>query len=316
MSYSISDRAQHLLKILIEQYIRQGQPIASKALASASSLSLSPATVRNIMSELEANGFLASPHTSAGRVPTALGYRFFVDSLLTVRPMSEGDVAAVKGALDPGLESKHLIQRTSQLLSSITQLAGLVTLPKASAVLLKQIEFVPLSDNRVLVILVINDNEIQNRIVYTDRIYSRDELHNIANYLTQTFVDVDLTQIRIKILASMQADRAQMDHLMKTALDLADKVIAAQTDFADSYMMAGEVNLLQMMDIASIDRLRELFSLFTEKQRVLDLLDRSLLADGVQIFIGEESGHPLFQECSLISAFQDRTKQHRLLEFL
>jgi heat-inducible transcriptional repressor len=299
----INERSQHLLKVLVERYIRDGQPVGSKTLALETSLSVSPATIRNILADLEEHGYLSSPHTSAGRVPTALGYRFFVDSLVTVRPLEKAVVEEFQQKLTPDQNVPALVTTVSNWLSELTHLTGLVMLPRREIVVLRHIEFLPLPDNRVLVILVLNEREVQNRIIQTNRTYSVSELQEAANYLSTTYGGQDVLTVRKKLLAEMQHERADMDRLMRTALDMADKVFDGPSDNKSAdYVMAGQSHLLDLVDATGVVRLRQLFEAFTQKQSILHLLDQCLSTEGVQIFIGKEAGYDVLDECSVVTA--------------
>lgn len=298
----INERSQHLLKMLVDRYIRDGQPVGSRTLATETTLGLSPATIRNVLADLEEHGYLTSPHTSAGRIPTVRGYRFFVDSLLTTRPFDEAALRQFQQQLT--LEDKNmpsLMTSASNLLSELTRLTGLVMLPRREHVALRHIEFLPLSDKRVLVILVLNEHEVQNRVIYTDRVYSISELQQAANYLTATYAGQDILLVRKKILAAMQDDRTNIDSLMRTAIEVADQVFE-KTPSEQDYVVAGQGHLLDWVDAAGVGRLRQLFDAFSNKRDILHLLDQCLNADGVQIFIGEESGYDMLDECSVITA--------------
>jgi heat-inducible transcriptional repressor len=217
---TINQRAQQILKVLVERYIQDGCPVGSRTLAEDSALGLSAATIRNILADLEEAGYLISPHTSAGRVPTAQGYRLFVDSLLTATSMQNTSVQELKQKLDPDLSMPNLLQSASSLLSDLTRLIGVVALPKRNRIELRQVEFLPLSGNRVLVILVLNNREVQNRIIYTDQIYTPAQLQQAANYLNTHYVGKDLTQARKELLAAIQVDKASMALLLQTAMEL------------------------------------------------------------------------------------------------
>ncbi|MBV8852975.1 MAG: heat-inducible transcription repressor HrcA, partial [Sinobacteraceae bacterium] len=211
----LGDRAQHLLRVLVESYIRDGQPVGSRVLSRDSGLQLSSATIRNVMADLEELGFVASPHTSAGRIPTDKGYRFFVDSLLRVRPLDELAIAEMRRQVESRRESpKDLVSSVSQLLSSVTQLAGVVTVPRTQQASITHVEFVPLSENRVLVVLVFNDREVQNRIIQLERYHSPDELKRAAKYLNEQFRGRTLPQVREEILRQLSERRAHMNCIM------------------------------------------------------------------------------------------------------
>ncbi len=298
----ITERAQLLLKVLVEKYIREGQPVGSKTLAEESTLGLSSATIRNVLADLEEHGYLRSPHTSAGRIPTVKGYRFFVDSLLPMQPPDKFAYKQFQEHLSPDQNVMELIASASTLLSDITRMAGLVMLPKRERVLLRHVEFLPLSDNRILVILVLNEHEVQNRIIYTDRVYSAAELQESANYLVATYAGLDINQIRQQLVGAVQADREHLGRLMQAAVEFANKALDASTKSGQDYIIAGQSHLLELADEAGVGCLRQLFDAFTQKQDILHLLDQCLHTEGLQIFIGQEAGYAAFDECSLITA--------------
>lgn len=298
----ISERAQLLLKALIERYIREGQPVGSKALVESSGLTISPATVRNIMADLEEQGLIRAPHTSAGRVPTVLGYRLFVDSLITVRPLERGALASLQQELNPDKSARELIASASQLLSRITAQAGLVTLPRQPRVVLRQVEFLPLSDNRVLVILVINERQVQNRVIHTRRPYSQIELTQAANLINLRYAGRELGAVRGAILDAMQADKAHIDNYLQMSLDLASQAFEREEEPQRDYVVAGETRLIGSAGPDELDKLRDLFEAFQRKRDILDLVDRCIQADGVQIFIGEEAGYEVLGDFSVITA--------------
>jgi heat-inducible transcriptional repressor len=302
---NLSEREQLLLRVLVGSYIRDGQPVGSRSLSRESGLSLSSPTIRNIVADLEQLGFVSSPHTSAGRVPTDKGYRFFVDSLLKARTPMENDpaFAEFKRKLEAARDdSKALVAAASQLLSNITQLAGVVTLPRQQAASITQIEFVGLSDNRALVVLVFNDREVQNRIIQLERYHHPDELRRAANFLTERCRGKTLSQVRQDILSEMQETRVTMNALMKDAINVAERVFTSDEQSRMEYVIAGETNLMGAGELSSVDKLRRLFEAFNEKRDILNLLDHSLRADGVQIFIGQESGYRILDDISVVTA--------------
>lgn len=301
-NHPLNERSQLLLKVLVERYIRDGQPVGSRTLAEEITLNLSSATIRNVLADLEEHGYLLSPHTSAGRIPTAKGYRFFVDGLLTVQPFDNNVVQQFQQQFKPENNIKGLVTSASNLLSDITKLTGLVMLPKREHSNLRHVEFLPLTENRVLVILVLNEQEVQNRIIYTDRIYSPSELQQAANYLTATYNGCDIAKVREKLLATMHEDRAQLNNLMQATMDVAEKVFDKPKNSANDYVLAGQENLFNLADATGINKLRQLFETFTQKRDILHLLDQCLSTDGVQIFIGEESGYEVLEDCSLVTA--------------
>jgi len=299
----LSERAQQLLRALIENYIREGQPVGSRVLSRESGLSLSSATIRNVMADLEELGFVTSPHTSAGRVPTDKGYRFFVDTLLRVKPLDEESISELRRQFETHREnSKQLVAAASQLLSSVTQLAGVVTLPRPVQASITQIEFVGLSDNRVLVVLVFNDREVQNRIIQLERHFSPDELKRASNYLNEQFRGRTLAQARAEIVRQLKEAHEHMNELMLEAISVAQRVFEAGQEDGLEYVIAGETNLMGVAELSSVERLRRLFEAFNEKRDFLHLLDQSLKAEGVQIFIGHESGYQVLDDCSIVTA--------------
>jgi len=298
----ISERAQHFLKVLIERYIRDGQPVGSRTLARDSGLDLSPATIRNVMADLEELGLVASPHTSAGRVPTAAGYRLFVDSLLSIKPLNRKTVDQLQQQLPSANTPGEIVESASRLLSSMTRLAGVVMVPKRNQERVRQIEFVPLSGTRVLAVLVTSAGEILNRIIETGRRFERSELEQLSNYITEHYAGHDLESVRRLVLDDMQATRERMDDLMAEALRMAQVAFSADAEDQADVVVSGQTNLMDFDELARMDRLRELFEVFAEKQQMLHLLDRCLEADGVQIYIGEESGYETLRDCSIITS--------------
>ncbi len=297
----LDDRAQHLLRALVQKYIRDGQPVGSRTLSRDSGLDLSPATIRNVMADLEEMGLVRSPHTSAGRVPTPQGFRFFVDTLLTMQPPESNEVQRLREQLDPDRDLPHLMATTSSLLSEVTRLAGVVTLPKREQLKLRQVEFLPLSGQRVLAILVVNDREVQNRIIHGRRDYQRSELERAANYLNANFMGRDLRDARQQLLTEMRTARETMNDMMLAAIEMADKAFVSEKE-RDDFVMAGQTNLMGFAELADMDKLRQLFDAFSQKEHMLHLLDGALHADGIQIFIGEESGYQVLDECSVVTA--------------
>jgi heat-inducible transcriptional repressor len=295
----LDTRSRTLLKALVEHYIADGQPVGSRALSKFSGLDLSPATIRNVMADLEEAGFVASPHTSAGRIPTPLGYRLFVDNLLTVQPLEARQMGAMEEALH-GLPAKQIISSASQLLSSLTHFAGVVVAPRRATSRIRQIEFLSLSEKRILLIIVTTDGEVQNRILNTEKAYSPSELVTAANYLNQNFAGLDFEQIRQHLASEIQKLRSDITPLMSQALAAGD---AALSEDSMPYVISGERNLLDVEDLSSnMKRLRELFDLFEQRSSLIRLLDVSNRAEGVQIYIGGESGIAPLDECSVIAA--------------
>lgn len=300
-SAELSERAHIILKALVERHIRDGQPVGSRTLLEEAGLPVSAATIRNVMSDLEERGLLHSPHTSAGRVPTAQGYRLFVDRLLQVQPIDETAVASLREQLNPDKSATELMHSASTLLSTITAHAGLVTVPKPASHQLRQVEFLPLSGDRVLVILVVNEREVQNRIIHTQRPFTERELREAAALVNQRFAGQALNRVQAQILREMEEARSRIDSYLQAALDLASKALD-QEQGADEYLVAGESHLLGNVTAEELGKLRELFEAFERKKDLLHLLERCSRADGVQIFIGEEAGYEVFGDYSVITA--------------
>jgi heat-inducible transcriptional repressor len=300
---SLTERAQLLLKALIENYIRDGHPVGSRTLSRDSGLSLSSATIRNVMADLESLGFVASPHTSAGRVPTNKGYRFFVDTLLKLKPPAQGEIDEIERRLIlDAADGRSLVQSVSQMLSSFTHMAGLVTLPNPHYVALSQIEFVALSENRVLAIMVMDNREVQNRVVQLERHYPQEDLRRAANYLNEAFSGRSLPDVRALLLAQLRDTQQHMNQLMQDAIQVAQKVFEKDQGEQVEYVIAGETNLMGFAELSNVDRLRRLFEAFNEKHDILRLLDSCLHADGIQIFIGQESGYQILDEVSVVTS--------------
>lgn len=295
---NLNERAQLLLKTLVERYISDGQPVGSRTLCRYSGLELSSATIRNVMADLEALGFVASPHTSAGRVPTAKGYRFFVDSLLVIKPLETVEVHQLETELHPDNPSR-LLASASHLLSELTHFAGIVRTPKRSATF-RHLEFMSLSDKRLLLIIVAPDGDVQNRIIFTDRAYSPSELTQASNFLNQNYAGCTLEEIRARLRDELRQLHQDMSSLMMTALEASSRVLR---ESSEDVVVSGEHNLLKVQDLsANMASLRRLFELFEQKTGLLALLDASRNAHGVQIFIGGESGLVSLDECSVVTA--------------
>ena len=298
-----NDRGQHLLRVLIQRYIRDGQPVGSRTLSKDSGLSLSPATIRNVMSDLEEMGLVSAPHTSAGRVPTPRGYRLFVDTLVRYRQPGDGDVERIRRKIKREFDDKGaLVSTVSSMLSEFTSLAGVVSVPRAPKVTLRQIEFLPLSENRVLVILVVNDEEVQNRILHTERDYSATELQHAQNYINQHYAGTDLQSLCKRLLDDLEKTRDSMNQAMHDIIAVAHTAVDTAATPDNEYVVAGETKLMDFAELSDVDTLRRLFDAFSRKRLILDLLDRSIQADGVKIFIGEESGYGILEDCSVVTA--------------
>jgi heat-inducible transcriptional repressor len=295
----LSDRARILLKTLVERYITDGQPVGSRALARFSGLDLSPATIRNIMSDLEEMGFISSPHTSAGRIPTPRGYRFFVDTLLTVRPLDQVEIDQLEGQLRPH-NTQKLVASASHVLSDLTRFAGVVMTPKRRVAAFRHIEFVTLSEKRILLIIVTPEGDVQNRILQSECTFTHSELVEAANFLNHHYAGLTFEEIKARVQQELKQLREDMMQLMTRALEAGSEAV---TENAEAYVLSGERNLLHVQDLSSnMQSLRRLFEMFEQKTSLLQLLDVSSHAQGVQIFIGGESGLVPLDECSIVTA--------------
>jgi heat-inducible transcriptional repressor len=246
---------------------------------------------------------VASPHTSAGRVPTDKGYRFFVDTLLKLKPLDNEEVDEIERRLvGDAANGRSLVQTVSQMLSSVTQMAGLVTLPNPNYVALSQLEFISLSENRALAIMVMNNREVQNRVVQLDRFYAPEELRRAANYLNEAFAGRSLPDVRALLVEQLKDAQQHMNQIMLDAVQVAQKVFDREPNERVEYVIAGETNLMGFAELSNIDRLRRLFEAFNEKHDMLRLLDSCLHAEGIQIFIGQESGYRILDDISVVTA--------------
>ena len=293
----MDERARLILKTLIERYIAEGEPVGSRSLARISGLELSAATIRNVMSDLEELGFVSSPHTSAGRVPTPRGYRFFVDTLLRVQPLGEQQAQMIEGSLAIA-EPQRAIQTAAQVLSHLSHFAGVVVTPKHAATF-RHIEFLRLSDKRVLLIIVTPEGDVQNRVLITERPYSPGQLVEAANMLNEHYAGLSFDEVRLRLHGELSSLRQEVGTLMEAAVRAGAD--AAQAN--EQVVISGERNLLGVTDwMANMDRMRAAFDLFEHKTRLLQLLEISGRAQGVQIFIGGESEIQALDEMSLVVA--------------
>ena len=289
----LDDRAKLLLKALVERYIADGQPVGSRTLSRASGLELSPATIRNVMSDLEALGLIASPHTSAGRIPTARGYRLFVDTMLTAQ---REHLTAPSLAAD---QPQRVIANAAQLLSNLSHFVGVVMAPRRSSVF-RHIEFLRLSERRYLVIIVSPAGDVQNRVVFTEQEYSQQQLIEASNYLNANYAGLEIEQVRERLRGEVDSLRGEIANLMQTAVEASSEAL---TQAQDEVVISGERNLLAVSDFSSdMGQLRRAFDLFEQKTQLMRLLDVSSQAEGVRIFIGGESQVVPFEELSVVSA--------------
>lgn len=295
----LAPRARHLLRTLIARYIQDGEPVGSQTLARVAGLEVSPATIRNILGDLEDLGLLASPHTSAGRIPTAHGYRVFVDSLLQMQPPGEGELARLRQELAGGGSTQALLGSASELLSAMSHFVGVVSAPRREQFAFRQIDFVALDGRRVLAILVFADNEVQNRVIETRQEFAPGQLEQVANYLNVHFAGLPMAEIRTRLLLELRDARSELEQLLAHSIELAEQALQPA---ADDMLVAGQTRLMGVQDLSDLERLRELFELFSSKREILQLLERTIQAPGVRIFIGEETGMMPLQGVSLVTA--------------
>jgi len=293
----LDKRAQSLLQMLVKLHVSDGQPVGSKTLSTSSELEISPATIRNIMHDLEEAGFIASPHTSAGRVPTHKGYRFFVDSLVTVQSLDPKEIDNLKNQFNLS-DNKHLITSVANSLSDLTKFAGVVMLPKAKKVKFKHIEFLSLSEKKVLLIVVTDDGRVQNRVLYTNKSYPKNLLVESSNYFNHHFQGhtiLEAKQILIKELKTLRSDIVQ---LMSAAIDT-----SSENGELDNMVISGQRKLLENTELSqNIGSIKKIVEVFEQRSALLDLLEKSNDAKGINIFIGEESGYQALDECSVVTA--------------
>ena len=298
----INERASQLLKTLVEEYIRSGEPVGSRTLAQSSGMGLSSATIRNVMADLEDMGLVIAPHTSAGRIPTVQGLRLFVDNMLSPQSLDDTQARVIQHQLAAqAMQGQDLLETASALLSQMSHLAGLVTVPRRDHACLRQIEFLPLSDRRVLAILVVNQREVENRVLDTERDYSRAELERAANFLNQRFVGQELADVRRALVKELKQARERMDQAMADSIHVAEQALA-RDDGQSDYVVAGQTNLMGLQDFGDLEQLKALFEAFSEKRELLRLFDNTLVSDGVRIFIGDESGYRVLDGCSVVTA--------------
>lgn len=298
---TLDPRTRQLLRALIGRYIRDGEPVGSQTLARHAGLDVSPATIRNILADLEEIGLLAAPHTSAGRVPTARGLRVFVDSLIEWRPPAERQIRLIHEGLAAQASTQEVLREASSRLSDISHFVGLVTVPRRDRFAFRHIDFVRLDERRVLAILVFTDGEVQNRAVEMPRPLSASELEWIANYLNQNYAGLGMAEIRERLVAELDGERKEVDRRMAATVALAQATLQPVED--DDMLVSGQTKLMGgTQGLADVERLRELFEAFQRKSELLQVLEGCLRADGVRLFIGEESGVTSMEQCTLIAA--------------
>jgi heat-inducible transcriptional repressor len=297
-------RSRRLLRALVTQYIHDGEPVGSRSLSRLTGIDLSPATIRNVLADLEDSGLLAAPHSSAGRIPTDQGYRLFVDALLEAPPsMPMRQVEQLRDALPNAAPAEQMATAMSELMSATTRFVGVVSVPKKDNLAVRQLDFVALSPFRVLVILVFTDGQVQNRVIESETAIAPAQLEAAANLINRHYAGRSLREVRANLLSDLQSERLVVDELMHRSLMLGEQALAAAaTTAASDIALAGQSNLLSVGDLADLERLRGLFDAFYEKRALLGLLERCIHAEGVKIFIGDECGKTEFKDCALITA--------------
>ena len=293
----IGERAAQLFKVLVEEYLTDGHPVSSEKIAAKSLFTVSSATVRNNLAKLQEYGLVSSPHTSAGRIPTDHGLRFFVDGLISYEPLGNHDEQQLWEELNRDQSQQDLLESASNVISQVTKLAGLVTVPREEQIALRQVEFLQLTGRQVLVILVVNEREVQNRVIETDRTYSEIELKQAANFINDSFAGRSLDAIRRGVLDSMSQDKSLINELLQNAFEIASKAfVEAEHDF----VVAGERNLFEGK--TSTDQIKQLLDAFESKSSIVHLLDACIEGEGVHLFIGQESGYEPFDGYSLVTS--------------
>ena len=301
---SLNTRQELLLKALVESFISDGQPVGSTKLSKTSDLGVSSATIRNVFVDLEDLGYIYSPHKSAGRVPTELAYRMFVDKMIKVQPVNNDLIKRLKPNLSKNIERKNIVKNTNEILSNITGLTGLISLPTQKNMELKQIDFLNLSDNKILAILINKNNDVENKIINLENSYSASELQEAANYLNKIISGQSLHHIRKILLNELDDMRKDMNSIMSSAITFGKKLFLDNDDTNkdDDLLVSGQTRLMNCKELSDIEKLKTLFEAFSEKNNILHLLDKSISSDGVKIFIGAESGYNVLDDCSVVSA--------------
>jgi len=297
----LNERSRKILEAVIEDYIDGAEPVGSRAVTKRHRMGLSPATVRNVMAELEERGFLASPHTSAGRIPTEKGYRFYIDTLLRIRSLTPAEMERIEGHYRiRGLRMEGLLQASGKILSSISRYAGIVMAPRFRTTVLRHIEFIRLTNERVLVVLVSESGSVQNKIVETDGPLSPRDLEQMNNYLNRTLKGLTIQEVKMRLVAEMAREKALYDRIYQRALELSREVFSQ--DPGEQVFIEGAVNVLEQPEFADLERMKRLFRTFEQKSLLVNLLDKSQRVQGVQIFIGNEAEYSAIQGCSLITS--------------
>ena len=301
MTQTLTDRDREVLEAIITDYIQSAEPVGSRTVSKKSKIGLSPATIRNVMTDLEEMGFLTQPHTSAGRVPTDRAFRFYVDSILEVRKLKLVDRGRIEmGFQDEGMDTNEIMKRASSLLSLLSKQTGVILAPRFGSNIFKHIEFIKLREKTILVIIVCKSGEVQNKLIESDELMSQDELDKYSRYLTEIMGGLSLVEARRKILEEVKKEKVLFDKLMYRALQLSQK--ALEDEGGGDLYIEGKTNILQSPEFADLEKMRTLLQAFEEKTKIVKLLDKALLAQGMQIFIGAENEFNEMKDCSVIAA--------------
>ncbi len=301
MTQTLTDRDREVLEAIITDYIQSAEPVGSRTVSKKSKIGLSPATIRNVMTDLEEMGFLTQPHTSAGRVPTDRAFRFYVDSIVEVRKLKLVDRGRIEmGFQDEGMDTNEIMKRASSLLSLLSKQTGVILAPRFGSNIFKHIEFIKLREKTILVIIVCKSGEVQNKLIESDEHMSQDELDKYSRYLTEIMGGLNLVEARRKILEEVKKEKVLFDKLMYRALQLSQK--ALEDEGGGDLYIEGKTNILQSPEFADLEKMRTLLQAFEEKTKIVKLLDKALLAQGMQIFIGAENEFNEMKDCSVIAA--------------
>lgn len=301
MTQTLTDRDREVLEAIITDYIQSAEPVGSRTVSKKSEIRLSAATIRNVMADLEEMGFLTQPHTSAGRVPTDRAFRFYVDSILEVRKLTSVDRDRIEmGFQDEGMDKNEIMKRASSLLSLLSRQTGVILAPRFGSNIFKHIEFIKLREKTILVIIVCKSGEVQNKLIESDEHMSQDELDKYSRYLTEIMGGLNLVEAKRKILDEMKKEKVLFDKLMYRALQLSQK--ALEDEGGGDLYIEGKTNILQSPEFADLEKMRTLLQAFEEKTKIVKLLDKALLAEGMQIFIGAENEFNEMKDCSMIAA--------------
>ena len=301
MTQTLTDRDREVLEAIITDYIQTAEPVGSRTVSKKSEIRLSPATIRNVMADLEEMGFLTQPHTSAGRVPTDRAFRFYVDSILEVRQLKSADRGRIEmGFQDEGMDTNEVMKRASSLLSLLSKQTGVILAPRFGSNIFKHIEFIKLREKTILVIIVCKSGEVQNKLIESDEDMNQDELDKYSRYLTEIMGGLNLVEARRKILEEIKKEKVLFDKLMFRALQLSQK--ALEDEGGGDLYIEGKTNILQSPEFTDLEKMRTLLQAFEEKTKIVKLLDKALLAQGMQIFIGAENEFNEMKDCSVIAA--------------